>query len=406
MVSSMLRVLLPAVVALGALASPSAAAQRGSGSAGQRCASCDSATARTNVVRSREAEIANKTVDLARSRILVEHIRSRLASGSSDAPKTAQEREELESMLVVRRQEMAQLERELSALCGDAHAGHGYLGIDVTIYSSGREGAGRTALTRSYPIVTRVEPGSPAARAGIAPYDTIVSINKRDVRARDLGPLIGQPGERVTIGLARAGVRREAVLTVAPRPATYGGACLQYRDVVFSTPSGETIVMRSPGARGSGGAMTGTLRSRANAVGAGGAGGSGERQQVRVQLMPDSLAQTTAFFVFPSGASGTALFLPRGATGAIVAGAEVALINGGLRTVFAVDHGALVVNVAPRSPAEQAGILSGDVIVRAQDEPVTAISVLQRQIRSAGERRNVKLDIIRAKQPMVITLRW
>ena len=397
-----MRILLPAVVALGVLASPADAAQgRGSG-AGQQCASCDSAAARSaTTMRVRETEIANKTVDLARSRWLVEHIRSRLANGSPDAPKTAQEREELESMLNAGRRDMAQIERELSSLCGDAHAGHGYLGVE-TFYL--RRGDGRNTPP-SYPIISRVTPASPAARAGMAPDDTIISINKVDVRApRELGPLIGQPGNKVTIGFARGGSRREAVLTVAPRPATYGGACLQFRDLIFTMPSGQTVVMRPQGARGGSGAVAGTVRGRAT-VTTPGAQGSGGREPVRVLVTPDSLSQTTAFYVFPSGAAATAPFLSRYANGAIVAGAEVTLINAGLKTYFAVD-GALVVNVLPRSPAAQAGILEGDVIVRAQDEPVTAISVLQRQIQGAGERRTVKLDIIRAKQPMVITLRW
>jgi hypothetical protein len=37
---------------------------------------------------------------------------------------------------------------------------------------------------------------------------------------------------------------------------------------------------------------------------------------------------------------------------------------------------------------------------------VTAISVLQRAIQGAGERRSVTLDVIRAKQPKSLTLRW
>jgi S1-C subfamily serine protease len=127
---------------------------------------------------------------------------------------------------------------------------------------------------------------------------------------------------------------------------------------------------------------------------------------VRIDMSPDSMVQGVTFFVVPPGAGAASLFMARGVTGAIVAGAEVALINGGLKTVFAVDHGALVVNVAPRSPADQAGVLSGDVIVRAQGEPVTAITVLQRAIQSAGERRSVALEIVRAKQPRTITLRW
>jgi S1-C subfamily serine protease len=396
MVSRMMKTVLPAFVALGVLAAPAEAAQvRGSG-AGQQCASCDSAAARNaTTMRMRETEIANKTVDLARTQMLVEHIRSRLASGSPNAPGTPQEREELESMLDVGRRRMGQIERELSSLCGDAHAGHGYLGVSLTY-----------PAPRSYPVVSRVEPASPAARAGMAAGDTIFSVNKVDVRApRDVGPLIGQPGNKVTIGLTRGGSRREAVLTVAPRPATYGGACIQFRDLIFTMPSGQTVVMRSQGARGgSGGAEAGTVRGRASGA-TPGAQGSGAREPVRIAVTPDSLPQTTAFYLFPSGAGATALFLSRGATNAIVAGAEVTLINPGLKTYFAVD-GALVVNVLPRSPAAQAGILAGDVIIRAEDETVTAISVLQRQIQAAGERRNVKLDIVRAKQPMVITLRW
>ena len=51
---------------------------------------------------------------------------------------------------------------------------------------------------------------------------------------------------------------------------------------------------------------------------------------------------------------------------AIVAGAEVTLMNAGLRTYFPVDHGALVVNVLPRSPAAQAGGIDQDKFVVAQ----------------------------------------
>jgi membrane-associated protease RseP (regulator of RpoE activity) len=194
------------------------------------------------------------------------------------------------------------------------------------------------------------------------------------------------------------------VVVVGTRPATFGGSCLPYRDVLFSDPNGQSVVtVRRAGARGSGQSVSGSVQ-----VGTSTGGGSGRvaSQPIRVQLSPDSMAQATTFFVIPPGAGATALFMSRGANGAVVAGAEVALINGGLRTVFAVDHGALVVNVASRSPAEEAGILSGDVIVSVQGEAVTSIPVLQRAIHAAGERRNVSLDIVRAKQPKTITLRW
>jgi membrane-associated protease RseP (regulator of RpoE activity) len=397
--------LFPAVMAIALLAAPSFAQQVRTATTAQRCPGCDSAAMASARLRSREAEISARTIQLAESQILIEHLRARLAAGSPEAPKTAKERSELEAMLVVRSQEMARLQRELSALCGGVAPARGYFGFDIQVSDSVEEGSGRVTVTGLYPLVTRVEPGSPAARAGIMAYDTIVSINKRDVRGQQaFRAFMREPGEKVTVGLARGDGRKEVVVTVGTRPATFGGACLPFRDVLFSDPSGQSVVtVRRAGARGSGETVVGSAR-----VGGTAGGGSGQRgsQPMRVQLSPDSMTQATTFFVIPAGAGATALFMSRGATGAIVAGAEVALINGGLRTVFAVDHGALVVNVAPRSPAEQAGILSGDVIVQAQGEPVTAISVLQKAIHAAGERRSVTLEIVRARQPKTLTLRW
>jgi membrane-associated protease RseP (regulator of RpoE activity) len=385
------------------LATPSHAQIRSA--ADQRCPGCDSAAMASADLRLREAEISARTIELARNKILVENLRSRLAAGSPEAPRSEKERAELQSMLAIQRQQMDRLQRELSALCGGVAPARGYFGFDIQVSDSVEEGSGRVTVTGLYPLVTRVEPGSPAARAGIMAYDTIVSINKRDVRGQQaFRAFMREPGEKVTVGLARRDGRQEVVVTVGTRPATFGGSCLQYRDVLFSDPSGQSIVtVRRAGARGSGQTVAGSVR-----VGPTGGGGSarGAPQPMRVQLSPDSMAQATTFFVIPSGAGATALFMSRGANGAIVAGAEVSLINGGLRTIFAVDHGALVLHVAARSPAEQAGILSGDVIVSAQGEAVTSIAILQRAIHAAGERRSVSLDIIRAKQPKTLTLRW
>jgi membrane-associated protease RseP (regulator of RpoE activity) len=301
-------------------------------------------------------------------------------------------------MLVVRRQEMARLERELSALCGAASPNRGYIGVNVAIGMVEEQSPGRVTLTSSYPVVTRVEPGSPAASAGIMAFDTVVSINKLDARGRTFERFVREPGEKLTVRLARGDARHDVTLTVAQKPPTFGGACMQYRSIVFAHPMGQSFASVRPAGV--------PARTNAGTRQGGSAAQAGERQPVRIQLSPDSMIQGATFFVIPPGAGATALFMSRGATGAIVAGAEVALINGGLKTIFAVDHGALVVSVAPRSPAEQAGILSGDVIVRAQGEEVTAIAVLQRAIQAARDRRSVTLDIVRARQPKPITLRW
>jgi len=167
---------------------------------------------------------------------------------------------------------------------------------------------------------------------------------------------------------------------VGSRPPTFGGACMQYRDFRFSDVTGQSVVM---------------FRNQGSATGA----------VVGSAVVRDS-GETTTFIMFPPAASGGSPFLPRGGSGAIVAGAEVSLVNGGLKAIFAVEYGALVLNVAPRSPAQQAGIIEGDVIVRANGEAVTTIGVLQRAIQAAHEKRNVALDVIRSQQPKKITLRW
>ena len=408
----MQRILVVCAIAVTALTSPLGAQGGGRGrvASGQRCPGCDSIAMAGAVRRSIESEISGLTISLAQNRILIEHLRARLAEGSPDAPRSDRERAELEARLVVQRREMDRLERELSARCGDAGAARGYMGLWVSVSGLQSDSGGKSTFAFSYPIVTDVEPGSPAARAGIAVAGTIVSINKLDARSHSFDAFGREPGDKLTVGVVRGDSRHELTVVVAPRPATFGGACLQYRNVVFADPTGQSIVtMRAPGGRGAGGTTSGTFGARAG----GGAGaqvsvtGQGRaRQPVRIQMSPDSVIQSATFFIVPSGAGATALFMSRGAGGAIVAGAEVALINGGLKTVFAVDHGALVVNVAPRSPADQAGILSGDVIVGAQGEAVTTIPVLQRAIQAAGDRRSVMLDVIRAKQPMTITLRW
>ncbi|HSD17336.1 MAG TPA: DegQ family serine endoprotease [Thermomonas sp.] len=66
-------------------------------------------------------------------------------------------------------------------------------------------------------LVSRVEPGSPAARAGILRQDVIRSINGRPVyESSDLPPIIGAmpPGTRVSIELVRDGKPRTVTATL------------------------------------------------------------------------------------------------------------------------------------------------------------------------------------------------
>ena len=70
-------------------------------------------------------------------------------------------------------------------------------------------------------LITQVEPGSAAERAGLEPGDVIVSLDGRDIRnADDLSVRIGlmRVGTEVRIGYVRDGARRTTTATIGPAP--------------------------------------------------------------------------------------------------------------------------------------------------------------------------------------------
>ena len=65
----------------------------------------------------------------------------------------------------------------------------------------------------------------------------------------------------------------------------------------------------------------------------------------------------------------------------------------GLREGF----GVLIIDVMEGTPAEKAGLKSGDLVVAFDDRPVTETRLLQRLIASAGPGRDVRLTILRSE---------
>jgi len=57
--------------------------------------------------------------------------------------------------------------------------------------------------------------------------------------------------------------------------------------------------------------------------------------------------------------------------------------------------GVVIVEVMEGTPAEQAGLKNGDLVVALEERPVTETRVLQRLIASAGAGREVKLTVLR-----------
>src|SRR5579862_6047439 len=99
----------------------------------------------------------------------------------------------------------------------------GYLGITFTCRLKSEWGADGLAITHySYPAVASVEPGSPAARAGIRFGDTIIAYNSRDVRNHPIAiNRLLQPNTRLAIRLRRDGDVKDIVVNIARRPPEF-----------------------------------------------------------------------------------------------------------------------------------------------------------------------------------------
>jgi serine protease Do len=99
----------------------------------------------------------------------------------------------------------------------------GYLGIVFTAPLARTVQAGGISVRHfAYPVVESVEPGSPAARAGISSGDTILAYDSVDVVQHDIALThLLRPGTIVTVRVKRNGTVREIGVRVAPRPASF-----------------------------------------------------------------------------------------------------------------------------------------------------------------------------------------
>ena len=110
----------------------------------------------------------------------------------------------------------ATIERVAPKLAEHGRIARGYLGLGLQpVTIEGSEGSGV--------MIMSVDPQGPGARAGLHQGDILIDWNGEPIRhvkslLRVLGPdSVGQP---VTLGLRRAGDRRQVALTIAERPAT------------------------------------------------------------------------------------------------------------------------------------------------------------------------------------------
>jgi hypothetical protein len=240
----------------------------------------------------------------------------------------------------------------------------GWIGITLAARSS-VEARGGDVYWKffEHPRIVSVEPSSPAERAGIKEGDVLLAYDGQDVRREIAMNRLLQPGRMVRVRLRaeRDDGVREVPVKVAP-----------VRTVVFRR-RGEAAAER--------------LRS--------------PREPQVWTVVPEP--SMPALPGTPTPAPMPALFAMTRVRG--LAGAQVETITPGLGEAIGVEHGVLVISVEPGVPAHDAGLVDGDVILRADGRNVHTVHELSRSLATASER-VVRLDVARKGKVRQVTLRW
>ncbi len=245
----------------------------------------------------------------------------------------------------------------------------------VTISDNAMIDENFNAFFDSYPVVSRVDERSPAAKAGVRRGDVLISFNSHDMRggAVQMKNWL-KPGAPFVLRLRRNDVVREVRGTIGKRPEGWEEVA-----IVTVTPGQE-------------------IERRAGSIG-------GD------PLQPSRLLVRTRM---PSPGPLPAVLAPAMGYGGGVypfAGAEFTALNDDLCDALGVKpDGVFVTNVMEGSAARAAGLRGGDIILKADGIRIGGPIDLVGAIRNADMRNttshSIELQILRKHKPQTLTLRW
>lgn len=252
-------------------------------------------------------------------------------------------------------------------------------------------------------LVVEVDPGSPGESAGLLAGETLVEVEGGPATVErlreEMTPL--SPGDTIRLRVrSEAGeTRAVAVETGTPQ-----------RSIRIVRADGDTVTVRVSPAE--------SLADMWEALGIPEGGLAGFRGQVG-EMSPDARALSIIRGAPGIQAMGDTVYLPSGQriVGGVIqsrslagmgrdgmAGARFTPINEGLAAYFGVERGLLVVEVVEDTPAADAGLRAGDVVVQVAGIEVRAIEELRQAMAQGYRSPPVALRIVRDGQELELEL--
>lgn len=221
----------------------------------------------------------------------------------------------------------------------------------------------------AYPSIVAVDPESPAQRAGIAPGDVLIAYNGLDVRGRaiNLTHLL-EPDRKLSVTIRRDGATKDVSMTVAKAPENIFKRRLEF-GAVSDGPMEMQRVMKGEDGPG----------------------------RVSLPVLPRLFGDDGGMFV-----PGRSVVLSRdGAFGATLSNVSTALAK-----TLRLETGVLVNDVPDHTPASQAGMLAGDVIVNAAGQPIASLRALHELIARHLADQSIALQVMRDRKARTLTVSW